>query len=415
MRFKSRHLKESVDKKFASRFGRIVVITGARQTGKTTFVRQLFPDLPYLSIEDPVSVDAYKQLSASEWYKFYPRAVLDEIQKEPQLLESIKSVYDQYSDAAYLILGSSQILLQKKVRESLAGRCHLVEMFPLTLPEMLTKRWDEVVDLSWFQKLLLERETDRKPFNLLSDHAERKKCYNDYLSYGGYPAIADETVTHEEKRDWLRNYVKTYLERDIRDLAELRYLDPFVKVQKLIAIHTAQLVNHSQIAADAGVSGKTVQRFIQYMGMSYQTLLLSSWSRNTKKRLVKSPKIHFLDIGVMRSVLNKQGELDGHQFESAIVAELYKQCRALQLDLPFYHLRTSDGREVDLLIEKPDGYIAIEVKLSKHVRKTDARHLRNIEDILDKPVLNRIVLSNDLKTKVLEDDVMAISAVQFLT
>lgn len=411
----NRLLSRDIISRNQSRFGRILVITGARQTGKTTLVRQIFNVYPYISVEDPVSIQQYKNLTASQWNEIYPHAILDEIQKEPQLIESIKSVYDQYETPRYILLGSSQIMLLKNIRESLAGRCQIIEMYPLTLPEILTNDWNEEVKLSFFQKLLLGQETSSIPFLLDPNHTRKQAAYDYYLRFGGYPAITDKQLSDGERDDWLHNYVRTYLERDIRDLAEMRQLEPFSKTQRLLAINSAQLINNSQIAVEAGVTSKTVQRFIEYMNISYQTVSLQPWSRNSKKRLVKSPKIHFMDPGVLRAVLQQKGELNGHQFESAIVAEIIKQIHTAQIQAEIYHLRTSDGREIDLLIETEAGYIVIEIKQSSVVRSVDGRHLRNIEAILDKPVLHRFVLSNDINMKELGDDIKAMPAIQFLT
>jgi predicted AAA+ superfamily ATPase len=412
---RNRYIINDLKKRSQSRFGRILVITGARQTGKTTLVGHVFNTYPYLSIEDPVTAESYKKLTAKQWSTHYPNAVLDEIQKVPQLIESIKSVYDQYEAPRYVILGSSQIMLLKQIRESLAGRCQIIELYPLTLPEMLTNSWNHTITLSGFQQILQGSPFTAIPFALDSQHPQKKEVFNQYLKFGAYPAISDPTLTDQEKYDWLRNYVRTYLERDIRDLAELRQLDPFTRVQKLLAINTAQLTNFSQIASAAGVSSKTAQRFLEYMGISYQTLALQAWSRNKSKRLVKSPKIHYLDIGVARSILQKKEELTGHEFESAIVAEIYKQAKAINPGIAFYHLRTSDGREIDLLLELEQGYIAIEIKKTEHIRAVDARHFKDLENILDKPVLHGYILSNDMEIKDFEPNVKAIPAVQFLT
>ena len=411
---KNRTLYSTILQKSASRFGRIVVITGARQTGKTTLVRKIFSDYTYISIEDPVAVEAYKKLTATQWNTLYPQAILDEIQKEPQLVESIKSVYDQYPEPRYILLGSSQILLLKKIRESLAGRCDIIEMYPLTLPEMCTENWKNVVKKSYFQQVILGASKEPTPFLLDKQHPKKQTIFNEYLKFGGYPAISNTTINDDEKRNWLKNYIITYLERDIRDLAELRHLEPFTKVQKLLALNTAQLTNYSQLAVEAGVSSKTVQRFLEYMSISYQTLVLQAWNRNSRKRLVKSPKVHYLDIGVLRAVLQKRDELNGHEFETAIVAEIYKQAKMTNQDLSFYHLRTSDGREIDLLIEIEHGYIAIEIKKSETIRPVDARHFKGLDEILDKPVIHQFILSNDLHIHEFEDGTKAIPAVQFL-
>ncbi|HOV94883.1 MAG TPA: AAA family ATPase [Spirochaetales bacterium] len=131
--------------------GRIVVLTGARQTGKTTFARTLLPDYQFLPIEDPVLRQSYARLTAAQWKELYPKAILDEVQKEPQLVEGLKSVYDQWPEPRYILTGSSQLLLTDKLRESLAGRCTIVELYPLTLPELETESWQKPVQPSFFQ------------------------------------------------------------------------------------------------------------------------------------------------------------------------------------------------------------------------------------------------------------------------
>ena len=398
-----------------SQFGRIVVITGARQTGKTTLAKKVFPNHKYISIEDPVLAEEYKQFTAGQWADAYPRAILDEVQKEPRIIESIKAVYDQHDEARYILLGSSQILLLKKVRESLAGRSEILELFPLTLPELLTEDWDEEVKNSFFQNVVLGIENSKLPIRLEDDFVKKQKAYNHYLKFGGYPAISNEKLTDTQRYRWLRNYAKTYLERDVRDLAELSNLEPFKKVQTLFAVNTAQLMNFSKLATEAGISSNTAKRYLEYMNISYQIINLQAWSRNSGKRLSKSPKIHYLDVGVMRTLLQKKDALNGHEFESAIVAEIYKQVKNLNIDASFYHLRTVDGREIDLLIEFEAGYIAIEIKQSKKVRATDARHLRNLEEILDKPILHKFLVSNDFENRIFEDGTEAISALQFLS
>jgi len=412
---KNRIISNTIDRKRSSRFGRIIVVTGARQTGKTTLVKHLFPNYNYISIEDPVTVEQYKSLTAVQWSATYPYAVLDEIQKEPRLIESIKSVYDQFPEPKYILLGSSQLMLLKKIRESLAGRCQIVEMYPLTLPELITNSWEEEVQLSYFQKLMLNIPVDDLPFLLDENHAKKQRVFDTYMKFGGYPAISDTEIQDEEKFDWLNNYVRSYLERDIRDLAEMRNLEPFTKTQKLVALYTGQLINNSKIAVESGVTSKTVQRFLNYMSISYQTLVLQPWSRNSKKRLAKTAKVHFMDVGVLRAILQQYGALNGHQFESAIIAEIYKQLKSINLNAQVYHLRTSDGREVDLLIETETGYIAIEIKMSTAVRSVDGKHLRDLEDILDKPILHKIVLSNDVNSKDFNDGVKALPAVKFLS
>ncbi|HPB02511.1 MAG TPA: ATP-binding protein [Bacteroidales bacterium] len=412
---KSRMVSAYLQKKHKSRFGRIMVITGARQTGKTTLVAQVFPDHQYLSIEDPTMRENLKSLTAAYWKEKYPKAILDEVQKEPQLIESIKSVYDQWSGPAYILLGSSQLLLMEKVRESLAGRCMIAELFPLTLPELRTTSWDDQPEPSAFIKLLQDKYEEPEPsFQLQKEYSSKMIAYEHYLKYGGYPAVSDSELTEEEIFDWLNGYVQTYLERDIRDLANFRDLDPFIKLQRYIAQNTGEIINASSVAKQLGVSVKTVFRYMRYLDISYQTLSLPSWTNNINKRLVKNSKIHILDHGILQAVLKRKGGLNGHEFESAIVSEIYKQAKNNQIQCNFSFLKTHDGREVDLLLEFPEYYYAFEIKLADKVSKTDARHLVNLEVLLDKPVKKSFILSNDPATKQFDENVTAIHAAMFL-
>lgn len=416
MKFRSK--SSTIHSRARSSLGRIVVVTGARQTGKTTLVKKLFADYTYLSIEDPVLRMQYKALTAAQWEKVYPIAILDEIQKEPSLIESIKAVYDQFDDPRYLLLGSSQIMLLKQVKESLAGRCIIEELYPLTLTELQTDGFDVPARLSGFQQMLKELKLPDMAPALQMDvrHPQILAAFSHYLQFGGYPALASEGLSDSEKREWLRNYQRTYLERDVRDLAEFRNLEPFVRIQKTAALSTGQLINYSWLAKEAGVQINTAQRFIHYLELSYQAILLPSWHKNALKRLAKSPKIHFLDPGVQRSIVgNLEGNLSGHEFESALIAEMYKQAKNMGFTGEFYHLRTLDGRELDLLIETPEGYMAVEIKKSSRVNATDARHLKGLEDYLDKPILQRLLLSQDPEVKSLGNGIMALPAALFLS
>ncbi len=400
-----------------SRFGRIVLFTGARQVGKTTLVQRLLPNYTYLSVEDPQTRGFYEKLTAKEWRESYPRAAIDEVQKAPSIIESIKAVYDQTSDTRYILLGSSQILLMEKVKESLAGRCIIVEFFPLTLPELRTKSFDEPVEKSFWLKLLSgEASVAALPpyFLLLPSMPARKMALDHALTYGGYPAVSDAELSDADRWLWLTNYTRTYLERDLTDLATLRDLEPFLTLRHAVALNTAGILNAESIAKQIGVTAKTVRRYLQYLAIGYQSILLEAWSRNPLRRLTKAPKVHFLDQGVLQVVLGKRGGLTGAEFESFAVSEIYKQCHQQDLPVSFYHLRTHDGFEVDLLVETPKGYYAFEMKMSERVSPTDARHLRALPEILDKPLLHGFVLSRDPETKRLADNITAVHIAMFL-
>jgi len=410
-------VSDYIKEKRGSVLGRIIVLTGARQTGKTTVSKYDFPEYKYISIEDPVLRSNYSDLTASQWYSLYPNAILDEVQKRPELIESIKAVYDQYDDVRYILLGSSQFLLLEKVKETLAGRCIIVEMYPLTLPELVTTEWSDSISTSFFIRYMRgESEIDQiyPRFELDPEFADKQKVYNHYLMFGGYPALTNNLFSEEDMWEWLSMYVKTFLERDIRDLASFRDLDPFIKLQRYLANFTGQLVNYSSMAKETGVSVPTIQRYVRYMEISYQTVILPAWFANPVKKLVKSPKIHFMDQGVLQAVLQKRGGITGNEFESLVISEIFKQVKNYKLPVTCYHLRTQDGKEIDLLLETADYFIAIEVKMTERVTKADARHLKDLQQLLNKPLKHCFILSNDTKAHIIENNITALHVAAFL-
>jgi len=305
----------------------------------------------------------------------------------------------------------------EKVRESLAGRCVIIDLYPLTLPELGTASPDEAIEESFLVRFCWDpsSRTSLPPSFLVDPAYSRKRtAWSWYQSYGGYPALTAEGLSDGDRFEWLRNYVRTYLERDIRDLASFRDLDAFIRLQRYLAQLTATTINVASIAKQLGLSSGTVQRYIRYFEASYQALSLPAWSGNPNKRLTKAPKVHYLDNGVLQAVLQKRGGITGFEFESLAVAEIFKQLRSARIDAPLYHLRTHDGREVDLLVELPSGYVAFEIKMADRVSATDARHLRELDAFLDKPLLHSFVLSQDPRTMELADGVTAVHAGCFL-
>ena len=415
---KRRFLFEEVAAKRKSKLGRILVFTGARQTGKTTLAHHCFSDYAYLAVDDIVKSVELLKLTAEQWNSLYSKAVLDEIQSAPSLIKSIKATYDQFSETRYLLLGSSQFFLLEKVRESLAGRCLMMEIYPLTLPELLTESMEDTLHTSFFVNYIREEQSISEIFpSFIFDpnFSNKKKSYDFLLRFGGYPALTDNELNDEDREEWLKMYVKTFLERDIRELANFRDLEPFIKLQRYLANTTASLVNYSSIAKETGVSVPTVQRYVRYMDISYQSITLPAWFSNPLKKLVKSPKIHFLDNGVLRAVLQKKGAMTGNEFESAIISEIYKQIKTHRLPLVCYHLRTQDGRKVDLLLEAEDYYIAIEIKTTENINRTDARHLFDLQSFLNKPLRHSFILSNDVRTSFITENITSIHSAAFLS
>lgn len=417
MNRKSRLEGKLVEALSSSPLTRIVVLTGARQVGKTTLLRHLFPHYSYINMDEPLLRKEVTAMSSAQWLAAYDHVIVDEVQKCPEVVEMIKAANDMGHEQRYILTGSSQLMHLKNVKESLAGRCIIEELYPLTLPELMTTSWEDKVAYSHFQHIILGQNIPNFiPFRLQKNFSPIMEVYDFYLQFGGYPALVAKGLSANDKRKWLKNYIKTYLERDIRDLADFKNLEPFTSLKRATAISTGHLINYSSLARQVGVTPSTAQRFLHYLSMSYQVLILQPWHKNELKRLSKMPKVHYLDPGIQRVVVgNVNPHLSGSEFESAIVAEMYKQLQYLQLDTHIYHLRTNDGREVDVLIETPQGYYAFEIKMTANYNHTDNRHLRNLDEILDKPLLHSFVITQDTIPNQKEKNITAIHAAQFLT
>ncbi|MHC4872492.1 MAG: ATP-binding protein [Planctomycetota bacterium] len=409
MEYYRRQVEKSLIELHKKSRGRIVVITGARQVGKSTLAAMAFNDYPVIDMDSPVERNLYSQMTPNDWLEQYPEVIVDEVQKLPELFDTIKACYDRNDKVRFILLGSSQLLLQKRVSETLAGRAAIRELFPFTIPELMGSK--DLLKQSSLVRLLLEEKVSNTLPELMSkssvlspEFSKAKKAWNYYICWGGMPRLLESDWTDEDRYGWLNDYYKTFLQRDLSDIARLENLQPFIKAQKSAALLAAQTVNFSNLARDADIAPPTAKKFIQYLEISYQVILLSPWHRNHGKRLTKMPKLHFIDPGVRRSILQKRGDPDGAEFESAVVSEIYKQCKNAALPVQLYHLRTSDRREVDLLIEREDGYIAIECKMGEHAAGRDARHFKSLDEILDKPLLLSLVVSNDHNVRKLKDD-----------
>lgn len=386
--------------------GRIIVLTGARQVGKSTLAKQLYGDYFFVDMDSPVERSIYAAMTPSDWHEAASTIVIDEIQKLPELFDTVKACYDRFPEMKFVLLGSSQIRLMQGVRETLAGRSAIKELYTFTLPEIINYSGGQAQN--FLAKMLLSNDPNGELKKLSSPKIRLspavsmyRKRWEYYLHWGGMPRLLTEEWDDEDRFAWLLDYQKTFLQRDVADLACLSNLEPFSKAQKTAALNTAQQVNFSELARNASITSPTAQRFMRYLEMSYQIILLPPWLKNKTKRLVKMPKLHFLDPGVRRAILGKRGEIDGAEFESAVVGEIYKQCSNTQLTIDFHHFRTYDGREVDMLLELEKGYIAIECKLGDNVSTTDTRHLKELNTILDKPLLLSLVVSSDANIRLL--------------
>jgi predicted AAA+ superfamily ATPase len=314
----------------------VLAITGPRQSGKTTLARAAFPDKPYVSLENPDEREFAQQDPKRFLARFPEGAILDEVQRCPALLSWLQGIVDaQPVMGRFVLTGSAQFDLVAGMSQSLAGRVGRVELLPLSLREM---RAGECVPPT-LDRLLLT---------------------------GGYPALYQREL---EAADWFANYVATYLERDVRQLVAVRDLSQFQRFVRMCAARSGQLLNLASLGADCGISAVTAREWLSVLEASYLVTRLPPYFRNFGKRLVKTPKLYFLDVGLMAWLLGVRDEASlathaarGALFETWAVAETVKWRFNSGQPADVFFWRDSTGHEIDLLFETPAGLQPVEIK-----------------------------------------------------
>ena len=316
-----------------------VTLTGPRQSGKTTLCRALFPEHAYRTLEAPddraFAIDDPRAFLA----QFPDGAILDEVQRVPALLSYLQGIIDAHpAPGRWILTGSQNLALLDSVGQSLAGRTEVFHLLPLT--------WEEVTRF------------DRCPADL-----------DEALLSGGYPRIFDRDL---EPSRWLRSYAATYLERDVRSISNVGDLTAFQRFLGLCAGRTGQLVNYSSLADDCGISQPTAKAWLSVLEASFVAFRLPAFHSNLRKRLVKMPKLHFYDSGLVCWLLGirepeqlRSHPLRGAIFESWVISEIVKHRtnRGETRSLSFY--RDRSGAEVDLVIEHPEGLTLVEAKAAQ--------------------------------------------------
>jgi len=394
-RFLNKWLPDSSEK-------RLVVLTGARQTGKTTLSKERYPDLKYVNLDAPENREILNNLHSDSWGASIGSAVLDEAQKAPIIFEKVKYAFDEGGITFTVLTGSSQILLLKKIRESLAGRAFFYELWPLMQCELGLPRDAQNVQEPLVHELLstgnLKSLPSHVPAVLLGkQEAEYLEVEKHILQWGGMPALL--LLQDPDKWKWLKDYGYTYLERDLSDLARLDDLSPFRKFQKLAALRSGMLLNYSELARDSGISVDTARRYLEYLGLSYQTIMVQPYYRNLTSSVIKTPKIYWTDVGILRQLTGFKGELTGELYETMVVSELVKWVKTAQLDLEIYFYRTRSGMELDLLLDTEKGFMGMEIKSRHTVVQKDIRAMREIAAKLGSKWLGGIVIyrGNEIK------------------
>jgi len=359
----------------------VVLITGARQTGKTSLSKAIYPEMRYINLDAPENREALRGIPTSSWGRDVGNAVIDEAQKEPVVFEKVKFAFDAAKVSFCVLTGSSQILLIKKIRETLAGRISLYEMWPLMAGEIFHGSAEEEMAPPLVDRLFSDDPVDRifgsEASVLLEDQETRQREAQDYLlQWGGMPALLH--LPESERWKWLRDYEYTYLERDLSDLARLNDLEPFRKFQKLSALRSGKLLQYSEMARDAGVSADTAKRYLEYLRLSYQAMLLQPYHRNITSAVVKTPKLYWVDLGILRQLCGFKGEPTGEMYETYVVGELVKWMKTAQREAELYFYRTRSGLEIDLVLETQQGIVGMEIKSRATVGSADVRSLREV-------------------------------------
>jgi predicted AAA+ superfamily ATPase len=353
----------------------VVLIVGPRRAGKTTLVRKMGEaGRTYITLDDQTTLDAATSDPVG-FIRGLDQAIIDEIQRAPDLLLAIKKTVDEdYRPGRFLLTGSANVLTLPRVADSLAGRMETIRMLPLARAEVIGKT-------PQFLERLFDGKLQRDEAAIVGDDLVT------LVLEGGFPE-AISRGSERRRQDWLRSYLTSILTRDLRDIADIEKLTELPKFVRLLAEHSGQLVNYSQFGGSINVSHKTGQRYVALLEQVFLIATLQPWYTNVLKRIAKTPKLHFLDSGLLAAtrgltvdrVKANRGEF-GALLESFVFSEVLKLMTGSDLRLTPYHFRDQQMHEVDIVLERDDGIIVgIEVKASATVKSSDFAGLRTLAE-----------------------------------
>jgi hypothetical protein len=351
-----------------------VIINGPRQSGKTTLVRRLAGShRRFLTLDDATTLEGARRDPVG-FVRGLDRAVIDEIQRAPDLMLAIKrSIDEDRRPGRFLITGSANILTAPRIKESLAGRVEILPLYPLSRAEILGRKKPGFLTGAFAGKIPRPKEAvsgDQLVESILA---------------GGYPEVL-ERRTERRRVAWCRAYIDAIVERDLPEIAQVDRIGQFAKLIHVLAEFSAQLVNFSQIGSHVGLDHSTTARYVALLEALFLIERIRPWHRNHLKRLVKTPKLHFLDSGLMAALrgqslsrMRQQKVAFGPLLESFVFAELLKQASWAQERLSFFHYRDKDQLEVDIVVENEGGEIVgIEIKAAASVQNADFRGLQRL-------------------------------------
>lgn len=342
----------------------VITITGPRQSGKTTLARYKYPELPYFNLESP-DIRQHALTDPRDFLSRIPNgAILDEIQYAPEILSYLLQLTDENRESIRFILtGSNQFLLMNKVTQSLAGRIALLKLLPFSLDEVPDSKLEETETL---------------------------------LYKGLYPAII---AGNSDPVRFYRNYLETYLERDLHQLLLVKDLTQFHKFVRLCAGRIGSIFNAVSLANEVGVSSNTIQSWMSILQASYVVYLLQPYYGNVGKRLIKSPKIYFFDTGLASYLLGIENEIQmsrdplrGFLFENLVIMELIKYRLNKGLEPRLYYYRDSHQNEIDVVFETAGNLVPVEIKSAKTFHLDFLKGFRHFNKVFSDKITRRVLV-----------------------
>ena len=377
-----------------------VVVTGARQSGKSTLAQKLTSEpRRFLTLDD---------LDTRELAESDPEALIDgpepitidEVQRVPDLLNAVKFDIDTNRRIGkFLLTGSANLLLMRQVSESLAGRASYLTLWPMTRREQLgigsTGIWGELIngqDEDW-REIVTEQPAEPEDWRALALR-------------GGFPLPALELRTARQRLIWFEGYVRTYLERDLLELSTISALPDFRRLMRASALRIGSVVNQTELGRDLAMSQPTIGRYLNLLETSYLVVRVSAYAVNRTKRLIKSPKLYWGDTGIALH-LAQMSEPDGVHLENLVLNDLLAWRDARLESSEIFYWRTSTGEEVDFVIETDNRLLPIEIKATTRPRLRDARHLRTFRKEYGEKSRHGLLLHGGDTTEWLTSDVLA--------
>ncbi len=358
----------------------IVLLNGARQTGKSTLVQSGMldnRDARYLTLDDAGTLAAAEADPVGFLAGLGGRVILDEVQRAPGLFPAIKAEVDrERRPGRFLLTGSANVLLLPRLSESLTGRMEILTLWPLSQGEI------EDVEEGFIDAVFSESPL------ALPEELEGASDLLERLLRGGYPEVLGRG-SEARRRAWFGSYVTTILQRDVRDLSNIEGLTELPRLLSLLAARAASLVNYSELSRSAAMPQSTLKRYVSLLQATFLVQTLPAWSGNLGKRLVRSPKLLLCDTGLISSLHGLSAErlaadpvLVGPLLENFVAMELMKQSAWSQTQPRLFHFRTQSGQEVDIVLEDAAGYVVgVEVKGAATVGARDFRGLRALAEV----------------------------------